>query len=112
MSDKANRKAALASYKERKTPAGVYAVKCAATARVWVGQSVNLDAVRNRLWFTLQTGSHVDPQMLADWKAHGRESFTFEILDTAKDDDTPYDRDVFLKDRAAHWRSQLGALPV
>jgi hypothetical protein len=37
-----DRKAAIAAYKERKTVAGIYVIRCAASGGAWVGQAPNL----------------------------------------------------------------------
>ncbi|MET4040164.1 hypothetical protein ABIC03_001849 [Bradyrhizobium sp. RT6a] len=44
-----DRKAAIAAHKERKTVAGVYVVRCAASGEAWVGQAPNLDTIQNRI---------------------------------------------------------------
>jgi hypothetical protein len=53
-----DRKAAIAAYKERKTFAGVFAIRCKASPQAWVGQTPNLEKIQNRIWFTLRQGSH------------------------------------------------------
>jgi hypothetical protein len=52
------KKAAIVAYKERKSVAGIYSVRCKTSGKVWVGQSPNLDSIRNRIWFMLRLGSH------------------------------------------------------
>jgi hypothetical protein len=63
-----DRKAAIAACKKRKTAAGIYAVRCAPTGQTWVGQTLNLETIQNRIWFScapaaIPTGS---------CRAHGR----------------------------------------
>jgi hypothetical protein len=41
-----DRKAAIAAYKERKSVAGIYVIRCAASGEAWVGQAPNLDTFR------------------------------------------------------------------
>ena len=53
-----DRKAAVEAYKERKTVAGIYVVRCAASGEQWVGQAPDVETIRNRLWFTLKLGSN------------------------------------------------------
>jgi hypothetical protein len=53
-----DRKAAIAAYKERKTFAGVFVIRCKASSQAWVGQTPNLEKIQNRIWFTLRQGSH------------------------------------------------------
>ena len=50
-----DRKAAIAKYKQRKSVAGICAVRCAGSGETWLGQSLNLDTIQNRIWFTLRT---------------------------------------------------------
>ena len=107
-----DRKAAIAAYKERKTFAGVFLIRCQATAETWVGQTPNLEKIRNRIWFALRQGSHPCESLQAAWTANGADSLTFEECERLEEEDTPYIRDALLKERALHWRSQLGAEAV
>jgi hypothetical protein len=105
-----DKRAAKAAYRERKSVAGIYAVRCAATGQVWVGHTPTLDTVRNRLWFTLRQNNHIGADLQRAWAEHGADSFTFEVLEPVKDDDLSYTGDGALKARAAAWRAKLGAL--
>jgi hypothetical protein len=107
-----DKKAAVAAYKERKTAAGVYAVRCTASGQVWVGQSPNLDTVQNRIWFSLRMGNSTHRDLQKAWSAHGGDHFTFEALERLADDESSYIRDAMLKERAVHWRSTLDALAI
>ena len=78
----AQRAAALAAYRDRKPPAGVYALRCAGTGQVWVGSSPDLDKIANRHWFTLAQGTHPNAGLQAAFDAQGRAGFRFDILDT------------------------------
>ncbi len=62
-----DRKAAIAAYKERKTIAGIYVVRCAASGEAWVGQAPNLETIQNRIWFSLRQGSHTCRSLQAAW---------------------------------------------
>jgi hypothetical protein len=75
-----DRKAAIAAYKERKSLAGIYAVRCGASGQVWVGQTLDLDKIQNRIWFTLRLGSNSNRDLQSAWTAHGADAFTFEPL--------------------------------
>ena len=66
-----DRKAAIAAYKERKTIAGIFVIRCKASAEAWVGQTPNLEKIQNRIWFTLRQGSHTCRSLQAAWTAHG-----------------------------------------
>jgi hypothetical protein len=107
-----DKKAAIAAYKGRKTAAGIYAVRCTASGKVWVGQTPNLDTIQNRIWFSLRMGSSTNRDLQRAWSANGGEHFTFEPLERLEDEESPYVRDALLKERVAHWRSLLNALAI
>jgi len=107
-----DRKAALSAYKERKTAAGIYAVRCGPSGDVWVGQSRNVEPVQNRIWFTLRGGASTHRTLQKAWGEHGAESFSFELLERVEDEQSPYLLESKLKERAAHWRNALRAQPI
>lgn len=104
-----DKKAAVAAYKERKTVAGIYGFRCAASGQLWVGQAPDLATIENRLRFTLRHGSHRQRSLQAAWDAHGPEAFRFEALEGLEDEDLAYVRERLLKARLAHWQAKLGA---
>lgn len=105
----ADRRAATAAYKERKTVAGIFAFRCEAAGLIWVGRAPDLAKIENRLRFTLRHGSHRQRSLQAAWNAHGPDAFRFEALDRLEDEDIVYVRDRVLKERLAHWQAKLGA---
>ncbi len=107
-----DRKAAIAAYKERKTFAGVFLIRCQATAEIWVGQTPNLEKIQNRIWFSLRQGGHPCRSLQAAWTAHGPDGVTFEECERLEEEDTPYIRDALLKERVVHWRKELNAEAV
>ncbi|BCW87340.1 hypothetical protein sos41_04690 [Alphaproteobacteria bacterium SO-S41] len=111
--DRTRRKELLDAHKEKKTPIGVFAVRCRPTGEAWVSPSRNLAMQKNGLWFSLRLGSYPNPALQAAWKAHGEDAFDYEILETLGDEDlTPYLLNAALKDRASHWRAALNAKAV
>jgi len=106
----ADRKQAIADYKQRKTIVGVFAVRCAASGQVWVGESPHVDTRRNGLWASLAHGNFPNRTLQEAWKEHGQESFTFEPLDALPDDTSPHLVQAELKALADLWREQLQAL--
>ena len=104
-----DRKAAIAAYKERKTIAGIYVVRCAVTGEAWVGQAPNLETIQNRTWFTLRQGGHPCRSLQAAWKTHGEAGLTFAECERLEDEETAYVRNALLKERVAHWRAELKA---
>lgn len=106
---KENRKAALAAYKERKSVAGVFAVRCGAAGAVWVGGAPDLDKIQNRLWFQLKMGGCPHRSLQAAWSTHGAESLAFEIVEPLEDEELAFARAAALKGRVAHWVAALRA---
>jgi hypothetical protein len=105
-----DRKSAIAAYKERKAVAGIYAVRCAASGEVWVGQSADLAKIQNRVWFTLRQGGHPCRSLQAAWNTHGEAGLTLgecERLD--EEEDAAYVKNALLRERLAHWQAELKA---
>jgi hypothetical protein len=104
-----DRKAAIAAYKERKTVAGIYVVRCAASGEAWVGQAPNLETIQNRTWFTLRQRSHPCRSLQAAWNTYGEAGLTFGECERLEDEERGYVRSALLKERGAHWRTELKA---
>ena len=107
-----DKKAAITAYKERKTVAGIYIVRCGRSGQAWVGQTPNLDTIQNRIWFSLRMGSHANRDLQSAWTMHGGDAFTFEAVERLKDEELAYVRDTLLKERATHWRSVLNGAAI
>lgn len=105
----AERKAAIAAYKERKVAIGIYALACAATGQRWIGRAPDLAKIENRIRFSLAHDAALRPSLKAALKEHGPDAIDFEVLESVETDKLPYERDRFLKDRQEHWREKLGA---
>lgn len=103
------RKAAVAAYKERKVEGGIYAIRCPAMGRAWVGIAPDLATIKNRHWFTLRQGSHPAAALQAAWAAHGEAGVLFEILERLDDEIGGFTRECLLKDLQADWCAKLGA---
>ncbi len=103
------RKAAIATYKERETAYGVYAVICNATGDAWVGRSRHVDTQQNGLWFALRFGTSPHLSLQAMWKLHGEDQFRFEELERLKPDYAPLLRWDELKKRQDLWKTRLHA---
>jgi hypothetical protein len=108
--DKQSRREAIRDYKERKTQAGVYAVRCAATGEAWVAGAVNVENQKTRHWFSLRMGGHMNKAMQAAWNAHGEAGVGFEILENIEAEElTPLGLADLVKARERHWLAALGA---
>ncbi|HEY5208233.1 MAG TPA: GIY-YIG nuclease family protein [Stellaceae bacterium] len=105
----AERKAAIAAYKEKKTVAGIFAVRCAASGQIWVGKAPDLSTMQNRIWFTLRQGNHPDAGLQRAWNGHGADNFAYEEVEALAEEETGYLREAALKSRLAHWQAALGA---
>jgi hypothetical protein len=106
------RKEAIRKFKEQKPLLGAYAVRCAVTGSVWVGVSRNLDATKNRSWFSLRNGSHIEKSLQAEWDVHGEQAFTYEILAALDEDVHEMEVNDLLKAQKKHWVAQCGAQPL
>lgn len=103
------RKEAIREYKEKKTPRGIFVIRCTATGRTWVGASRNLDAAKNGYWFGLRSGGHLDKSLQEEWNIYGEQSFTCEVLEKFDDDLHPLELNDRLKTSQADWVSRLAA---
>jgi len=103
------KKEAINKFKERKCLLGVFAVRCAASGRVWVGSSRNLDATRNSVWFSLRHGSHRDKPLQDEWNELGEPAFEYEVLEKLEDDAPPLLVPDLLKDMKHRWMMLVDA---
>ncbi|ALJ38842.1 GIY-YIG nuclease family protein [Azospirillum brasilense] len=104
-----DRKAAVTAYKERKVSAGVYALRCVATGKVWVGAAPDLSTIQNRLWFQLKQNCSPNRDLQAIWNEHGADNLSFEILERLEEETLVYAQRAALKKRVQHWRETLDA---
>jgi len=103
------KKEAIRQFKEHKPAAGIYALRCTATGHVWVGATKNLEATRNRCWFSLRNGLNLDPSLQEEWNGHGEPVFQYEILDCFERDLHPLEVDELLKKKLIDWAAKLDA---
>lgn len=104
-----DKRQARKEFKSRKTPKGIFAIRCAATSEVWLGASDHLDSAQNGLWFQLRNGLHQSKRLQSEWNANGEEAFTYEVLETLDDDVSPLLLKDLLRERQKHWEKKLGA---
>lgn len=109
MDTKASRRELIQNYKNRKTPRGIFAVRCTATDEVWIGSSPNLDGARNSLWFQLNNGNHRNRSLQAAWTTHGQPAFQYEVLEQLDDDVAAFDVRDLLKERLQAWAAEMNA---
>ncbi len=109
---KADRKAAMAAWKDAKRRAGVWLVRCEATGEAWVGAGRDLAAARNRFDFSMRQGSPLHPHMRPALTTHGGEAFAFEEVEALPEtlDEIAVPRE--LKTRRAAAAERLGAKAI
>jgi hypothetical protein len=105
----ADRRAARAAYKERKSVSGVYAVRCVPSGEVWVGQTRDVEKVWNRVVFSLRGKATPHRTMQAAWDLHGAEAFAFEVLERLEDEALDFALQSALNEQTAVWRERLKA---
>jgi hypothetical protein len=104
-----DRKAAIASYKERKAAPGIYAIRCAASGEQWLGQAPDMATIQTRHWFGLRLGGHTNRAMQAAWNTHGEAEFCLEPLELLPEEDNAVILSGQLRDALKRWRTSLGA---
>ena len=107
-----DRKSALRAYKERKVRPGIYAVREITSGRAWPGSAADLDATRNGLWHTLNSGRHLDKGLQAEWSRLGEERFEYVVLEVLEEEMTPLVLKETLKARKADWAGLLASTPL
>lgn len=103
------KRALTRQYKESPRPAGIYAIRNRANARVYVAGSLDVEGAMNRARFELNLRSHRNKALLQDWLAHGAAHFSFEVVDRVKerDNDPAFDRAAELEKLLALWQEEL-----
>jgi hypothetical protein len=96
-------------YKNRPRSIGVFKVENIENGKIFIGSSLNVDKVFNRLKFSLSNGdNHLNQDLLKDWREYGEKNFTFEILDQLKPDEDPqYNYKEDLETLEALWLEKL-----
>jgi len=74
-------------YKQMKFKAGVFGIRNTVNNKLYLGSSVNMDAMWNRSRVQLDFGSHPNAALQADWISMGKDKFTFEIISEIKQKD-------------------------
>ena len=98
--------------KLRKTPKGVYAVRCTASGEVWVGAAGDLISARTGIWFMLRNGMHHNKTIQGAWGKHGDAAFQYDVLVNLEEDLSPLLVRDSLREGQKHWMKELGARPI
>jgi hypothetical protein len=107
-----DKRQARKDFKSKKTPKGIFALRCAVSGEVWVSASDHLDSAQNGLWFQLRNGLHPNKRLQAAWRLHGEGAFRYEILEHLDDDVSALLLKDMLRERQKHWESELAASAV
>lgn len=84
------RREAKRAYKESYRPMGVFQIRNLSNGKRYVGSSVNLPAIFNRMRMVLKTNGHVkEPVLQREWNELGEEAFVFEVLEELEPPDAP-----------------------
>ena len=83
------RKELIRQYKETPKSAGVFLIKNVANGKVLLGSSKNLHGPLNKHRFMLRAGMHDNRALQKDWNDFGPDSFTFEILEEVRVEESP-----------------------
>ncbi|MFE5317460.1 GIY-YIG nuclease family protein [Paenibacillus sp. NPDC056579] len=83
------RKELVQQYMEKKTVAGVYQIKNTRNEKILIDSTKNINTINGKK-FMLNLGSHPNKRLQEEWKQYGEESFTFELLEPLKMEDSPY----------------------
>ncbi|HEU5351392.1 MAG TPA: GIY-YIG nuclease family protein [Terracidiphilus sp.] len=112
MQSKGSRREAIRQFKEQKPLIGAYSVRCTATGSICVGVTRNLEATKNRCWFSLRNGMFPDKLLQQEWNLHGESAFRYEMLDSLDEETHPLEVDNLLKEMKGRWVAQCGARPL
>lgn len=103
-----NRKALVREYKDAKLPMGLFQVKNTVNGKIFIGTSMNLSGMLNRIRFQLEMGGHPNRTLQQDWNTHGSAAFVFEVLDELKHPETDkYDPSNDLEELLRLWMEKL-----
>lgn len=107
MSRKAELKANYKQNGHKLRKMGVYRIMNLANGKVYLDGSANLEGAiaRDRQWLAL--GGHLNHLLQRDWREHGPEAFTFEILETLTPTDDPRDYAGEIALLLEVWKEQL-----
>ncbi|HVQ57251.1 MAG TPA: GIY-YIG nuclease family protein [Pyrinomonadaceae bacterium] len=103
-----DKKAAKLYYKASRRPMGIFLIRNLVNDKVFVGSSMDLPAMFNRIRFQLFGGAHPNKELESDWKLFGADKFTFEVLEAiVPRDDVNYDYKADLETLEDLWLEKL-----
>ena len=84
-----DKKQAKLAYKASRRPMGIFAIRNLVSGKVFVGSTIDLTSMFNRIRFQLAAGAHPNKPLEADWKNLGAPKFEFEVLEEIVERDDP-----------------------
>ena len=102
-----DKKAAKAAYKDSPRPMGVFQIRNIVNNKVFVGSSVDLRAIFNRIRFQLCGGVHPVRELCSDWRHFGTAKFEFEVLEELVQDLADHDYTADLEALEDLWLEKL-----
>ncbi|MGQ0541461.1 MAG: GIY-YIG nuclease family protein [Blastocatellia bacterium] len=103
-----DKKAAKLAYKASRRPMGIFAIRNLANGKAFVGSTMDLTAMFNRIRFQLYAGSHSNKTLESDWKLFGTGKFEFEVLEEISPREDPnYDYSADLETLEDLWLEKL-----
>ncbi len=95
-------------YKETLTPMGVFQIRNLVNGKIFIGSSMNLPGRKNRFESDFTLGTMMDHVLQKDFLDHGRDNFTFEVIDNLEPKEDPaYDYKEDLKTLEELWIEKL-----
>lgn len=103
-----DKKAAKLEYRSSHRPMGIFQVRNDVNGKIFVGSSMDLPAIFNRIRFQLFGGAHPNKELESDWRLYGADKFTFEVLEEiVPREDRNYDYKADLETLEDLWLEKL-----
>lgn len=87
-------------YKQMKPDMGIFMIRPNFSNKCYIEGTKNLRGTLNGTGFKLEMGSHTNRELQKEWKEHGKENFTIEVLEQLEYDEdeakTDYSDDLEL----------------
>ena len=103
-----NKNEARREYKNTIQPMGVYSVTNKKNGKVFIGSSMNVNNIFNRISFQLKLGSYTNEELQKDYNLMGEAAFSFKVMDYLKPaDEIGYDYKTDLQVLEELWLKKL-----
>jgi len=105
-----DKKEAIRQYKNTLQPMGIYRITNSVNGKIFIGSSLNVDKIFNRILFQLKHNSYGNKDLQEDFNLNGESNFSFEIIDhlePKKDKEQGYDYTDDLQVLEGMWLDKL-----